>query len=117
METKEYVIEVGGFNRYFSWCNPVAVVQANNEDEAQEMFLLEFPSYDETDIDNVSLIEDWANTGTHIEKDGENLPICIECIESDGGFMGGEEELSGDEYGPCWRCIEVCGNTTKYISK
>ena len=114
MKCKEYVIAVKGHNRHFLWSNPVAIVMAGGKQEAQKKFLKKSPSYNNADIEEICRIEEWARTGTYIEA-GENLPICSECIEMDGGFMGGEEKLPNEKCGPCWHCIEVCRNITKYI--
>jgi hypothetical protein len=83
--------------------NPLAIVSANSADEAVAKFLQSGKEQLRNSIDAIP-IANWGFTGTYTEPEGENEPICMLCIEEDGGFTGEELELDEAEDGPCWRC-------------
>ena len=124
METtkKEFVIEIDenpppllegrGSGR------PVAIVNASSSEEALSKYADQYDN-DNEDVDTLTWateISEWPFVGDWIEPDGENEPICIMCIDDDGGFMGEEEELPASKQGPCWRCLELLRNSVeRYI--
>lgn len=82
---------------------PLAIVLAESIRDAVAKFLKAKASQETGPVEAIH-ISAWGFTGTYIEPDGENEPICSICIEEDGGFTGDEVELPVEKEGPCWRC-------------
>jgi hypothetical protein len=110
----EFVIVANGFNRLFSWSNPIAVIFATSEEQALEKYQLKGGNYDyyKDKITEILPVKQWAMWGTYVESEG--LPICSECIAADGDDPEEVEEIKKDQEGPCWACMEKCRESCEY---